>query len=36
MHLIFSLQKVRRPMPALPPLAAFAILGFVLAIILKI
>ena len=36
MHLIFSLQKVRRPMPALPPLAAFAILGFVIAIILKI
>jgi len=36
MHLIFSLQKVRRPMPALPPLAAFAILGFILAIILKI
>ena len=36
MHIIFSLQKVRRPMPALPPLAAFAILGFVLAIILKI
>ena len=36
MHLIFSLQKVRRPMPALPPLAAFAILGFMLAIILKI
>lgn len=36
MHLMFSLQKVRRPMPALPPLAAFAILGFILAIILKI
>ncbi len=36
MHLIFISQKVRRPMPALPPLAAFAILGFVLAIILKI
>src|SRR3989338_5375762 len=35
-HLIFSLKKVPRPMPALPPLAAFAILGFVLAIILKI
>ncbi len=36
MHLIFISQKVRRPMPALPPLAAFAILGFILAIILKI
>jgi len=36
MHLIFSLQKVRRPMPALPPLAAFAILGFLFAIMLKI
>lgn len=36
MHLIFISQKIRRPMPALPPLAAFAILGFLLAIILKI
>jgi len=36
MHLIFISQKVRRPMPALPPLAAFAILGFILATILKI
>lgn len=36
MHTIFSLQKIRRPMPALPPLAAFAILGFLLATILKI
>ena len=35
MHLIFSLQKVRRPMPALPPLAAFAILGFLVAIIFQ-
>ncbi|MBI2446681.1 MAG: hypothetical protein HYV51_02555 [Parcubacteria group bacterium] len=35
MHLIFSLQKVRRPMPALPPLAAFAILGFIISIIFK-
>ncbi len=35
MHLIFSLQKVRRPMPALPPLAAFSILGFLLAIFLN-
>ena len=33
MHLIFVLQKIRRPMPALPPLAAFAILGFVIATI---
>ncbi len=31
MHLIFISQKVRRPMPALPPLAAFAILGFLVA-----
>ena len=36
MHIVFSLQKVRRPMPALPPLAAFAILGFLLAVMLKI
>jgi len=36
MHFIFISQKVRRPMPALPPLAVFAILGFFLAIILKI
>lgn len=35
MHLIFMSQKVRRPMPALPPLAAFAILGFFIAILLK-
>jgi len=35
MHLIFSLQKVRRPMPALPPLAAFAIIGFLIAIFFK-
>lgn len=33
MHLIFISQKVRRPMPALPPLAAFAILGFLIAVI---
>ncbi len=33
MHLIFISQKIRRPMPALPPLAAFAIIGFLLAII---
>lgn len=35
MHLIFVSQKVRRPMPALPPLAAFAILGFIISIIFK-
>ena len=35
MHLIFSLQKVRRPMPALPPLAAFAIIGFLIAVFFK-
>lgn len=34
MHLIFISQKIRRPMPALPPLAASAILGFLLAAIL--
>ncbi|MEK7578355.1 MAG: presenilin family intramembrane aspartyl protease [Patescibacteria group bacterium] len=33
MHLIFVFQKTRRPMPALPPLAAFAILGFLMATI---
>jgi len=33
MHLIFVSQKIRRPMPALPPLAAFAIIGFILAVI---
>lgn len=35
MHLIFMSQKVHRPMPALPPLAAFAVLGFFIAILLK-
>lgn len=35
MHLIFVYQKVRRPMPALPPLAAFAILGFFAALLLQ-
>ena len=30
MHLIFFSQKIRRPMPALPPLAAFAIFGFLI------
>ena len=32
MHLIFISQKTRRPMPALPPLAASAILGFAVAV----
>ncbi len=36
MHLIFISQKVRKPMPALPPLAVFSILGFALAVIFKI
>ena len=35
MHLIFSLQKVRRPMPALPPLAAFSIIGFLVSTFFK-
>jgi len=35
MHLIFVSQKIRRPMPALPPLAAFAILGFILSVVFK-
>lgn len=34
MHLIFVFQKIRRPMPALPPLAAFAILGFAVSLLL--
>ncbi|MCX6813354.1 MAG: presenilin family intramembrane aspartyl protease [Candidatus Azambacteria bacterium] len=34
MHLIFVSQKIRRPMPALPPLAAFAIIGFLMAVAL--
>lgn len=35
MHLIFFYQKIRRPMPALPPLAAFSIIGFIIAILIK-
>jgi len=35
MHLIFVSQKIRRPMPALPPLAASAILGFIISIVFK-
>ncbi len=34
MHLIFVSQKIRRPMPALPPLATFAIIGFLIAVAL--
>ncbi len=34
MHLLFVSQRVRRPMPALPPLAAFAILGFIVSVLL--
>lgn len=32
-HLLFTRQKERRPMPALPPIAAGAIIGFLLSII---
>jgi len=35
MHLLFISQRVRRPMPALPPLAGFAILGFITSLLLK-
>ncbi|MBI2634957.1 MAG: hypothetical protein HYW79_00175 [Parcubacteria group bacterium] len=35
MHLIFFSQKIRRPMPALPPLAAFSIIGFIIAVLVK-
>ena len=35
MHLTFVSQKIRRPMPALPPLAAFTIIGFLVSIIFK-
>lgn len=35
MHLLFIGQKIRRPMPALPPLAAFAILGFLVSFLIK-
>ena len=35
MHLIFMSQKIRRPMPALPPLAAAAILGFIVSTLIK-
>lgn len=32
-HILFVSQKTRRPMPALPPLAAAAILGFIVVIL---
>ena len=35
MHLIFTFQKIRRPMPALPPLAAAAIFGFIVSALIK-
>ena len=35
MHLIFFSQKIRKPMPALPPLAAFSIIGFIVASLIK-
>lgn len=35
MHLIFFSQKIRRPMPALPPLAVFSIIGFIIASLIK-
>lgn len=35
MHLIFFSQKIRRPMPALPPLVAFSIIGFIITILIK-
>jgi len=35
MHLLFISQRVRRPMPALPPLAAFSIIGFFAAMFFK-
>ncbi len=34
MHLIFTNQKVRRPMAALPPIAAMAILGYAVALLI--
>ncbi len=34
MHLIFTNQKVRRPMAALPPIAAMAILGYLMTLII--
>lgn len=32
--LIFTNQKVRRPMPALPPIALFSIIGYIIAVML--
>lgn len=36
MHFLFVSQRIRRPMPALPPLAIFAILGFIASILIGI
>lgn len=33
-HWIFSRQKKRRPIPALPPIAAFSILGFIISLLI--
>lgn len=35
MHLIFFSQKIRRPMPALLPLAVCSIIGFIIAVLVK-
>ncbi len=35
MHFIFFSQKIRQPMPALPPLVAFSIIGFIIAVLVK-
>lgn len=35
MHFIFFSQKIRRPIPALPPLAACSIIGFIVAVLIK-
>lgn len=32
-HILFSSQKIRRPMPALPPIALAAILGYIITLI---
>ena len=36
LHLMFLSQKVRRPMPALPPIAAGALIGFVISFFLPL
>jgi presenilin-like A22 family membrane protease len=35
LHILFTSQKRRAPMPALPPLALFAALGFVISLLIK-